>query len=71
MSFTWRVLSPLVVFRIDLSFDVEEDHIISRDLWEDRAADSEEEGDFTGNESMPSKARYHDTVCLLAICARI
>ncbi|KAI1848005.1 hypothetical protein JX266_006118 [Neoarthrinium moseri] len=30
-----------------------------------RDADSEDEGEFTGNESMPSKYRYHDSVVVI------
>lgn len=41
--------------------EVEEDEILGSRLW-NRRPDSEDEGEFTGNESMPSTLRYHDTV---------
>ncbi|OTA67761.1 hypothetical protein K449DRAFT_364184 [Hypoxylon sp. EC38] len=44
--------------------EIDEEDILGIDLW-DRDADSEDEGDFTGNESMPSTLRYHDTVVLI------
>ncbi|KAL5119678.1 hypothetical protein ACEQ8H_002524 [Pleosporales sp. CAS-2024a] len=34
-------------------------------LYEDRAADSEDEGHYTGNASMPANFRYHDTVAIM------
>lgn len=34
-------------------------------LYDSRSPDSETEGDFTGNESMPATHRYHDTVVVL------
>lgn len=40
---------------------LEDEDILGSDLW-DRDPDSEDEGGFTGNESMPSILRYHDTV---------
>ncbi|KAI0135634.1 hypothetical protein F4814DRAFT_401952 [Daldinia grandis] len=43
---------------------LEDEDILGSDLW-DRDPDSEEEGDFTGNESMPSTLRYHDTVVVI------
>lgn len=44
--------------------DVSEDQILADadDLYAERGADSENEGEFTGNESMPSTFRYRDTV---------
>ncbi|KAF1962105.1 hypothetical protein CC80DRAFT_487643 [Byssothecium circinans] len=35
------------------------------DLYHGRHADSEDEGEFTGNENMPSQYRYHDSVVIL------
>ncbi|KAI0835287.1 hypothetical protein F5Y06DRAFT_137588 [Hypoxylon sp. FL0890] len=43
---------------------VEDEEILGTDLW-DRDADSQSEGDFTGNESMPATLRYHDTVVII------
>ncbi|KAF2726706.1 hypothetical protein EJ04DRAFT_571033 [Polyplosphaeria fusca] len=43
------------------------DAILAEGFYEDRGPDSEDEGEFTGNESMPSTYRYHDTVILLAL----
>ena len=40
---------------------VEEDCVVQEDAF-DRYPDSEVDGEFTGNESMPSKYRYHDSV---------
>jgi hypothetical protein len=44
--------------------DVSEDQILAdaNDLYAERNADSEDEGAFMGNESMPSTFRYRDTV---------
>lgn len=44
------------------SVDVEMSEILGPDPYKGRAADSEDEGEFTGNESMPSQYRYHDSV---------
>lgn len=44
------------------SIDVEMKEILGPDPYKDRTADSEDEGEFTGNESMPSQYRYHDSV---------
>ncbi|KAI8960128.1 hypothetical protein F5Y11DRAFT_330886 [Daldinia sp. FL1419] len=43
---------------------LDDQDILGSDLWA-RDADSEDEGDFTGNESMPSTLRYHDTVVVI------
>ncbi|KAJ4303129.1 hypothetical protein N0V90_002021 [Kalmusia sp. IMI 367209] len=47
--------------------DVSEDQMLADadDLYAGRDADSEDEGEFTGNESMPSTFRYRDTVLIL------
>jgi hypothetical protein len=44
-----------------------ESHLLADldNLYEDRDADSEDEGEFTGNESMPASYRYHDAVCTI------
>jgi hypothetical protein len=42
--------------------DVSEDQILAIEPYAGRDADSEDEGAFTGNESMPSTFRYRDTV---------
>lgn len=44
------------------SIDVEMREILGPDPYKNRNADSEDEGEFTGNESMPSEYRYHDSV---------
>ncbi|KAG8162497.1 hypothetical protein KVR01_008262 [Diaporthe batatas] len=50
---------------ITRSVDVELSEILGPDPYKDRAADSEDEGDFTGNESAPSEFRYHDSAILI------
>ncbi|KAK6954149.1 hypothetical protein Daesc_004111 [Daldinia eschscholtzii] len=52
------------------STDLEEDDILGSDLW-NRDPDSEEEGEFTGNESMPPTLRYHDTVVVIVPMTKI
>lgn len=47
---------------ITRSVDVEMKEILGPDPYKNRRADSEDEGEFTGNESMPSQYRYHDSV---------
>lgn len=42
--------------------NVELADIIGPDPYKSRDADSEDEGEFTGNENMPSSFRYHNTV---------
>lgn len=55
-----KTLDGLTVCKkIDL--DEEGQDILGSDHW-DRDPDSEEEGEFTGNEGMPTTFRYHDTV---------
>lgn len=46
------------------SVDVEMSEILGPDPYKSRAPDSEDEDNFTGNESMPSQYRYHDSVSL-------
>lgn len=36
--------------------------IIGSDPYRDRSVDSEDEGEFTGNESMPTELKHHDSV---------
>ncbi|KAI1096657.1 hypothetical protein F5B19DRAFT_433884 [Rostrohypoxylon terebratum] len=43
--------------------EIDEREIMGK-IW-DRTADSEEDGGFTGNESMPAILRYHDTVVII------
>lgn len=47
--------------------DVDEDSLLANfeEFWDDRDADSEDEGEYTGNENMPSALRYHDTVAVM------
>ncbi|KAI5925294.1 hypothetical protein F4810DRAFT_708681 [Camillea tinctor] len=47
------------------SHDLELEDILGPDLYEGRDPDSEEEGEFTGNESMPETHRYHDTAAMI------
>lgn len=47
---------------ITRSVGAETREILGPDPYKDRSADSEDEGEFTGNESMPSQYRYHDSV---------
>ncbi|OTA99559.1 hypothetical protein M426DRAFT_16317 [Hypoxylon sp. CI-4A] len=51
--------------QIGSNHDVEESQILGSNLFQDRSPDSEDEGEFTGNESMPATFRYHDTVAVL------
>lgn len=46
---------------------IEEDAILSEDPF-DRGCDSEDEEEYTGNASIPSTHRYHDTVSHHMIC---
>lgn len=48
-------------FTICGSADVEDKEILGTDVW-NRDPDSQDEGEFTGNESMPATLRYHDAV---------
>lgn len=50
--------------KLSLDLDISEIDILAdaSDLYKGRDADSEEEGEYTGNESMPSTLRYRDTV---------
>ncbi|KAI0595065.1 hypothetical protein F4775DRAFT_391464 [Biscogniauxia sp. FL1348] len=41
------------------------DDVLGADPWEYRDPDSEDEGEFTGNESMPTTLRYHDTAAMI------
>lgn len=44
------------------SVEVVMNEILGPDPYKGRRADSEDEGEFTGNESAPSEYRYHDSV---------
>ncbi|KAI1074912.1 hypothetical protein F5B20DRAFT_561598 [Whalleya microplaca] len=46
------------------SMEVEVKEILGADPW-DRDADSEDEGEFTGNAAVPATYRYHDTVVVI------
>lgn len=48
--------------KITASVDVNVKEILGPDPYKNRDPDSEDEGAFTGNESMPSQYRYHDSV---------
>lgn len=58
-----NVITPLGLC-VAGSIDVELSEILQEDPF-DRDADSEDEGEFTGNESMPGVLRYHDSVIIL------
>ncbi|ETS75550.1 hypothetical protein PFICI_12494 [Pestalotiopsis fici W106-1] len=45
--------------------EIEAKDIIGDNLYSQRGPDSEDEGEFTGNESMPSTYRYHDTAAMV------
>jgi hypothetical protein len=52
-----------VDFRLD---HIEKEDILAANYnYEDRTADSEDEGGFTGNENMPAEYRYHDRVMIM------
>ncbi|KAI0479394.1 hypothetical protein GGR56DRAFT_690765 [Xylariaceae sp. FL0804] len=46
------------------TLDVQDDEVLGTDPW-DRDADSEDEGEFTGNEGALMTRRYHDTVVII------
>ena len=49
---------------IRMDITLEKSDILAPDnYYEYRDADSEDEGEYTGNASMPARYRYHDTVC--------
>ncbi|PVH95992.1 hypothetical protein DM02DRAFT_599867 [Periconia macrospinosa] len=50
---------------IELNLDITREGILAKDLYKGRSADSEDEGEYTGNEGMNSTYRYHDTVLIL------
>ncbi|KAL6872875.1 hypothetical protein J3F83DRAFT_588436 [Trichoderma novae-zelandiae] len=50
---------------IGSSCRVDESEILVPNFFEDRDPDSEDEAEFTGNESMPAFYRYHNTVAVL------
>ncbi|ORY09127.1 hypothetical protein BCR34DRAFT_541239 [Clohesyomyces aquaticus] len=52
--------------RVSLSLgEVQPDHTLAQDMYDDRSPDSEDEGDYTGNEAMALTCRYHDRVFVL------
>jgi hypothetical protein len=48
-------------------FYTDESQILAdmEDFYDDRHPDSEDEGEYTGNENMPATFRYHDTVAIM------
>ncbi|KAI0169557.1 hypothetical protein GGR52DRAFT_573621 [Hypoxylon sp. FL1284] len=57
-------------FTISNRAGVREKEILGEAIW-DRPADSEYEGEFTGNASMPAMFRYHDTVVIIVPTRKI
>jgi hypothetical protein len=59
-----HVVSPTGVKMSSGGLDVAEDEILAdiNVLYDNREPDSEDEGEYTGNEAMTSARRYHDTV---------
>ncbi|KAH8668890.1 hypothetical protein BX600DRAFT_435403 [Xylariales sp. PMI_506] len=47
------------------SIDFDEEDILDSNFFRNRAPDSEDEGSFTGNESAPSKFRYHSAAMVI------
>jgi hypothetical protein len=57
---------------IELLLDVDTDDILAEDLYHaGRDADSEDEGEYTGNEGTIDTYKYHDTVLILVPKAKI
>lgn len=52
--------------RIGASKKYKMNELLDHDLYKERAADSDDEGDFIGNASAPSEHCYHDSVSGLA-----
>lgn len=60
-----HIVTPTGV-KIGDTMSIEEEEILASDLYnEDRAADSEEEEEFTGNAAICPSYRYHNTVVIL------
>ncbi|ROV99032.1 hypothetical protein VMCG_06678 [Cytospora schulzeri] len=51
--------------RVASDLDMSKQDIIGSDPYRDRSADSEDEGEFVGNESAPTQWRYHDSAMVL------
>ena len=63
-SFTWTTLPN--GRRIELFLhSVDEDALLVEEDWYEKDPDSEDEGEYTGNENMPATLRYHDSVIVL------
>ena len=62
----WMVLPNGQPINLGL-YSVDEDALLTDqdELYGDRDPDSEDEGEYTGNENMPATHRYHDTVIVL------
>ncbi|KAI1641069.1 hypothetical protein F4809DRAFT_587232 [Biscogniauxia mediterranea] len=50
---------------ISPSHGIRRGDILGRDPWAGQDPDSEDEGEFTGNENMPATLRYHDTAAMI------
>lgn len=48
--------------QIATDYTLDDDEVMTPNMFADRNPDSEDEGEFTGNEGAPSTYRYHDTV---------
>ncbi|KAF1999945.1 hypothetical protein P154DRAFT_535176 [Amniculicola lignicola CBS 123094] len=64
-SISWDCIVTPAGGKVELNMLIEPEMILGEDLYEGRSADSEDEGEFTGNEGMASTYRYHNTVCIL------
>ncbi|KAF4810912.1 hypothetical protein CGCSCA5_v010211 [Colletotrichum siamense] len=51
--------------QIATDYTLDDDEVMTPNMFADRNPDSEDEGEFTGNEGAPSTYRYHDTVAVL------
>jgi hypothetical protein len=63
-SFTWTTLPNGRRIEFGL-YSVKEDALLVEEEWYDKDPDSEDEGEYTGNENMPATRRYHDSVLVL------
>ncbi|KAJ4997924.1 hypothetical protein K4K48_006167 [Colletotrichum sp. SAR 10_66] len=48
--------------QIATDYTLDDDEVMTPNMFADRNPDSEDEGEFTGNEGAPSTYRYHDTL---------
>ncbi|KAF3009974.1 hypothetical protein E8E13_011285 [Curvularia kusanoi] len=65
-SFKWTTVPDGRRIQLGLSYVDEVALLIDEDHY-DRDPDSEDEGEYTGNENMPSTLRYHDSVIVLML----